>query len=660
VHVARGWVGVRVRMALSIQTNIASLRTQRALANTQSDMAAVMERLASGKRINSARDDAAGLAIASRLTAQVNGFNVAMRNASDGQAMLQTSDGALSAITENLQRMRELALQATNGTLGAGDREAIQLEVEQLKNEIDRVAKQTKYNGINLLDRDAVYSAADFEPGTSFERIDFSALEGEELVQAQKQVIVDQLRNRWLREAERMVEEAYGITGDGAEITIFIDEEPEPGTEGFAAYVRSSIDPTTGLGQNIELHLNLDSFLPVNPPTTGLDPDTSPTQFNAFGLADRTIVHEMVHAVARRSINTGTSRWFEEGLGDLIHGGDERVASYLFAAGQAGDASVDVPLPNIAGNNVTNRDALADEIGDGTGGADAWNTAGEYTASYVAVRYLDQAIRDSGGNGVRDVIDKLKADPTSVTVDDAIQQVAADLGGTLQVSGYAASFNDEASFLTAFRTDGDAGGGGSQFIRDRIDIMNADTGSIFGIDADPTGGTLLSAETVVPDENAWEAQPLDNWTVVFPEGFEPPEPSLRLGTETASMALQIGPYAGDTLTVELGGANLNALRLESVDVSGGDDSVLELIDRAMDHVSVERGLLGATMNRLQSIVDTSAIMVTNLSAARSRIEDADYAAEATELARLQVLQQAGVAVLAQANAAPQLALQLLQ
>ncbi len=618
-----------------------------------------MARLSSGKRINSARDDAAGLAIAERLSRTVRGLGVTARNAMDGQSMLQTSDGALAAITENLQRMRELAVQASNGTMSVGDRQAIQLEVEQLKSEIDRIAKETRFNGVNLLDRDAVYTAADYEAGTSFERFDFSALEGEALVKAQKQVIVDQLRNRWLAEAEALVQTYYGITGDGASIEIFIDETPEVGTEGFAAYVSSTINPASGLGQDIELHLNLDSFLPLNPPNTGVDPSVSINQFNALGLADRTISHEMVHAVARRSINTGTSRWFEEGIADFLTGADERVAGYLFAAGQAGDSSIDVALPNIAGNNVTNRNALADEIGDGTGGADAWNTAGEYASSYVAVRYLDQAIRDSGGNGVRDVIDIMKTNPGSVTLDSAIAQVVSDLGVTdLRVSGYATGFTDEASFISAFRTDGDAGGGGSQFIRDGMNIMNDDTGSIAGLDVNPTA-LSLDAQSVVSDESNYQVQPLQHWEVIFPPGFEPPEATPRLGTALASISVQLGTERGESIDLELGGANLNALRLEDFDVSTGDASVLRQIDRALDHVSFERGLLGATMNRLEMAFHASSLFAGNLTEARSRIADADYASELSNLTRQQVLQRAGVSMLAQANAQSGLVLQLL-
>lgn len=637
---------------------MASLIARRHLNATQTELSTVMQRLASGKRINSARDDAAGLAIATRMTSTINGLAVANRGILDSQSMLLTAEGALGAVDSNLQRMRELALQALNPTLNRTDREALQAEVAQIKEEVGRIAAQTRFNGRNLIDRGAVLNASDFEPGTSFERIDFTALEGEELIAAQKQVIVDQLRNRWLAEAEDLIAEQYGLTGDGATIEIFIDEPPEPGLEGFAAYIRSTSEPATGLGVDIELHINLQSFLPLNPPTSG--PVGDPINFaNALGLSDRTIAHEMVHAVNRRNINTGTSRWFEEGVADFIHGADERVINYLAGAGGAGDS----PTENFVGNNVTNRDALAAEIGDGTGGPDAWNTAGEYAASYLAVKYLDQAIRDTGGNGVRDIFDKMKADPLTVGVNEAIQAVLADLntlnGATaLQVNGLGGSgFTDEASFLTAFTATGDAAGGGSQFIRDKMTLLDDDTGSIGGSDY---GGFVTDADEVIPNDVNWQAEPLDNWEIVWPEGFEPPVPGLGLETETEVTRIQVGTGIGDTIDITLGGANLDALRIADIDVSTGDNSVLATIDKAIEHVAMQRGLLGASINRLEMAFDTNSLYSLNLSEARSRIEDADYAAEITRLSSLQVRQQAGIAMLSQANAQPQLVLQLLQ
>ncbi|MDW8467991.1 MAG: flagellin domain-containing protein [Burkholderiales bacterium] len=135
-----------------INSNIASLNSQRALNMSQGAMEVALQRLSSGLRLNSAKDDAAGMAIASRFTAQIRGYNQAVRNANDGISLAQTAEGALVEITNNLQRIRELAVQAVNATNSDGDRAALQAEVAQLVAEIDRVATQTTFNGINLLD----------------------------------------------------------------------------------------------------------------------------------------------------------------------------------------------------------------------------------------------------------------------------------------------------------------------------------------------------------------------------------------------------------------------------------------------------------------------------------------------------------------------------
>ena len=139
-------------MAATINTNVQSLNAQRNLSASQNSLATSMQRLSSGLRINSAKDDAAGLAISERMSTQVRGLNQASRNANDGISLAQTAEGALSAIGNNLQRIRELAVQSRNATNSADDRAALQKEVSQLKGEIGRVAKQTSFNGTNLLD----------------------------------------------------------------------------------------------------------------------------------------------------------------------------------------------------------------------------------------------------------------------------------------------------------------------------------------------------------------------------------------------------------------------------------------------------------------------------------------------------------------------------
>jgi flagellin len=138
-------------MPMTINTNVVTLNAQRNLNTSQSSLATSMERLSSGLRVNSARDDAAGLAISQRMNAQIRGINVAIRNANDGISLAQTAEGALATITDALQRMRELAIQAQNGTNSAGDRANLDTEFQQLAAEVTRIADQTKFNGTAIV-----------------------------------------------------------------------------------------------------------------------------------------------------------------------------------------------------------------------------------------------------------------------------------------------------------------------------------------------------------------------------------------------------------------------------------------------------------------------------------------------------------------------------
>jgi flagellin len=138
-------------VALTINTNVLSLDVQRNLNSTQQKLNTAISRLSSGLRINSAKDDAAGLAISDRMTAQVNGLNQAVRNSNDGISFAQTSEGALDQVTANLQRMRQLAVEAANGTNASSDLTSIQTEFDQLVTEIGRTATATKFNGIAVL-----------------------------------------------------------------------------------------------------------------------------------------------------------------------------------------------------------------------------------------------------------------------------------------------------------------------------------------------------------------------------------------------------------------------------------------------------------------------------------------------------------------------------
>lgn len=172
-------------MALSINTNVASLNAQRNLSTSQSKMADSLQKLSTGMRINSAKDDSAGLAISERMSSQIRGLNVAVRNANDGISLAQTAEGALSEVGNNLQRMRELAVQSSNGTNSQVDRDALNAEFTQLQSEIQRVGQQTSFNGTKLLD--GSFAGVQFQVGanagetigiTSIANVQTSALGG--------------------------------------------------------------------------------------------------------------------------------------------------------------------------------------------------------------------------------------------------------------------------------------------------------------------------------------------------------------------------------------------------------------------------------------------------------------------------------------------------
>jgi flagellin len=148
-----------------INTNVASLNSQRSLNMSQTSLATSLQRLSSGLRINSAKDDAAGLAISARMTSQISGLNQASRNANDGISLAQTAEGGLQSITDSLQRMRELAVQSSNATNTATDRAALQQEVDQLVQQINTVSSQTAFNGVKLLD--GTFNSQTFQVGAN-------------------------------------------------------------------------------------------------------------------------------------------------------------------------------------------------------------------------------------------------------------------------------------------------------------------------------------------------------------------------------------------------------------------------------------------------------------------------------------------------------------
>ena len=326
---------------MKISTNLASLSVQNYLARSSTDISRTIERLSSGLRVNSARDDAAGLAIGSRLQSQISGNRQAVRNANDALSLVQTAEGAVGSAMEMLQRMRELAVQAANGTLSASDRQSLQLEVANNVDGIDRIATDTEFNGLKVFVQPAVPGDAD------------------------KAAVLYGLKNGWLEDGEDLVQSMYGITADGT-LTMDVNLSWSDGAGNVAASVSTTFVGADGEWKNISLNIDMSDFTPPNLPSGG----------NAPYYNDRIIAHELVHAIMSQTMNfAALPTWFIEGTAEFITGAKERVQGDAFFAGGAATL--------VANNNIS-----------------AWaSDSAHYSTAYSAVRYLHDTLQTAGVAG---------------------------------------------------------------------------------------------------------------------------------------------------------------------------------------------------------------------------------------------------------------------
>lgn len=324
---------------MQIQTNTSSLFAQRQLARHASGLSQNLQRLSSGLRINSAKDDAAGLAIGERMQAQMRGMRVAVRNANDSISMLQVAEGAMASIGDSLQRIRELAVQAANSTNSVGDRLALNNEAQQLASAISQTAENTEFNGKKV-----------FSQSTA-------SIQGD----PDKKAVLDGLQLGWLEQSENRIRDYFGIEADGVDLEI--DLTFTDGAGGFAAQVSYTATDGQGRALNQKLSIDMADFTPPNLPNGGTAPFYN----------DRIIAHEMVHAVMGRAMSFHTMpTWFKEGAAEIIHGADERV------------------LGDGVANVIANRAAVFGGWG---------STSLDYSTAYTAVRYMHHRLKEMGASG---------------------------------------------------------------------------------------------------------------------------------------------------------------------------------------------------------------------------------------------------------------------
>lgn len=509
-----------------INTNISSMNAQRNLNKSQGALQTSLQRLSSGLRINSAKDDAAGLAISNRFTTQVRGLNVATRNANDGISFAQTTESALDEITTSLQRIRDLAVQSANDTNSASDRQSLQSEVDQLVSEINRIAETTTFNGSKVAN--GSLKSLNFQIGANA---------GETV-------------------AVKGVDARASSLGSqpGAVQTTF---------DGGNAAAASQTAMTIQVGSSANA-TSVDVMSTANGGTI--------TSASAAELTD----------TEDANYGTGFAKSLAERINNLREDGVEGLEGVYASATTSFDYS-----------DVT-----------GTVAAEAYVGAGTLANGDLVINGVDIG-------------------PVEVQEKDANGALTTAINAKSDITGVKASMDDNGRLvLTA--ADG----------RDVV-VTTANGSEEILFDGGDTNAGDITALTSQVKTGELTVSAQDTITI----------------TETGSLA--------NTDTSDDNVQAVGTIANADITTAAAAGITMKAVDSALGQIDSFRADLGAIQNRFESTIRNLSAVSESLSAANSRIKDADFAAETAELSKNQVLQQAGISVLAQANALPQQALSLL-
>lgn len=676
-------------MAMVINSNIMSLNAQRNLTMSQNDLNTSMERLTSGKRINSAADDAAGLSISNRMTSQVNGLNQAIRNANDGASLIQTAEGALDESTNILQRMRELSIQSANGTYDSGNRSTLDAEVKQLVAELDRISETTSFNGLNILDGSLgkvdlqVGSEANQTIELNIDKMDSKSLglgsTSVDLLGAASSVAT-LTTTKALGHNDVMINGqsimAVGETFDGntEDMDQLINKINDNVSGVTASTLATSTAATVGtgvLGAGDEVTVTL----------TKLDGTTS-----AVTVTDTESLEELAAKLTDESGGELSATINDDGKLVITAQNVASIATTggaVAAAGTPAAANASIALASDNGeairvergangtlNDLENLGFRENDAGgeiEGSAVGAAALAIGDLTINNVKV-----GVSDSGG--LQDKIDAINkvSDESGVTA-SAFSSATIDFSGVdfadiavaeLDVNGISLNFATDATIAdvaATFNASSDDTGLSATVLGSRIVLEGNTSGISFrntatatdDLAAWQTAGAVLtsgSADTVTAFTAATN---VDGGIKLTSDSGNP----ISVLHANAAAEAKSGLTDSNATAEGSFGASISQL---DISTAAGAQKAIGIIDNALEQINSTRGDLGAISNRLDFTVNNLSNVSENVSAARSRIMDADFAAESANLSRAQVLQQAGTAMLAQANAAPQQVLSLLQ
>jgi flagellin len=703
-----------------INTNVKALTAQASLSNVNKTMATAMERLSTGSRINSAKDDAAGMAITLRMTSDIRGFAVAIRNANDGISMAQTAEGGLGQINDMLQRMRELAVQSSNSSSSADNRAASQLEVSQLKQEIDSIASRTNFNSIKLLDG----SAAKLTLQTGVNAGDTMTMK------------IDSASTKDIGVGSRSSLTATGSSGTAASLTNYLGAG-DLVINGVTVGASLAASDLLSSGDKAASSIAKVAAINLVSATSGVTATVGTTTVSGAAMTAAALTGTIsINGVATSSFTTttdaGVSRAYTAAAINAI------TAQTGVTATDTGDINKGVVLSAADGRNITVAYTTLTSAATGVGAAAAYT--GTYqlasasgsainisstTSGTLANSGLSAGTYTANVSGVTSVARSVAA--TTVAPSSATTGVL--LAGTLSINGTAidasVSASDTASDATATSSTKAAS---AIAIAAAINAKSGTTGVTAKAEANEIVGATFTAAAVsgvlimnnvtmaltttaastrgdvVTLINNYSGQTgvvaKDNGaglTLTAADGrnismtattgtaanFGLLTGAVDVVTKTAAGAATTyakvslssdksftlaGGSEGNTNFAALGfktgtvGGTENGAKVADLDVSTitGAQTAITALDAALKTVSLGQAKLGAYQNRLDAAVSNLTVANLNMSASRSRIQDTDYATESTNLAKSQIISQAATAMLAQANQSAQGVLALLK
>lgn len=609
-----------------INSNISALKAQSSLTKNARTLDTATERLSTGLRINSAKDDAAGLAITNRMTAQINGLNQAVRNANDGIAMIATIEGSLTQSTAVLHRMRELAVQAANGTNSTEDRQFLQAEMTQMNSELDRIASQARFNGMKVLD--GTFTNKAFQIGAN----------GSETI-------------------------AVSVgSAAAADLGAF---QSRQGTMG--ALSTSATVPSSGVAaQDISVYGYLGhQDISVSANSSAADAASKINDVSsATGVMATAITKVKITGLdAPGSLNLTLFSKNKYNSADTTNGvtvtanvTDKNDLTTLADAFNTFSATTGVTAQLTSDKKAI---LLVNDHGDDIGIQNFTNTAGG-SVTVTGMRgdaMPNDAISGTGNMASNTTSQKLYASGTKVvtfaanTTGDYIGLDITGAGAVTKYSVHPSAANDVTALVTAINANTSTTGIKADISSDKASLVLSrvdGTSSFTVVDGTTTGATAPTKAATVATAD------LDATRIIGDLLFTSPQ------ALTVQGALQTGASGNLFVSTTAAAGTLAAVSTVNAGTAEGAMAAISVIDGGIAKISSMRAALGAVASRLEKTVDALTSSSVNTAAARSRILDTDYAQETSALAKSQIIAQASTAMLAQANQQPQQVLQLLK